>query len=258
MLLIIPSIDILNGVSAWTVEGPAGTAVGTDPLAIARLLRIENAKTLHITDLDGARLGRFTQFGLMERLFTCVDIPMEISGGISTEPEADRLLAMGACRIVLRPGLLTEQPETARGILSKHGAGKIVVAIEHRGAAGGTAGAAPADDAGGERPASHPLAVGTAAKAMGFRRLLYTELAPEGDRRIVNAGMLGRLAGSTGLRVTASGGLMSLDDLRAIEALEPAGVDSVILRRSLYENTFSCQAIWRMAEAAGYPFTAKV
>jgi hypothetical protein len=43
-----------------------------------------------------------------------------------------------------------------------------------------------------------------------------------------------------------------------VEALEPAGVDSVILRRAIYSNAFSCQAIWRIAEAGGYPYTARV
>jgi phosphoribosylformimino-5-aminoimidazole carboxamide ribotide isomerase len=252
MLLIIPSIDILGGVSAWPIAGPAGDAAGIDPVAIARLFRIENAKTLHVTDLDGAAQGRFTQFDLAGRLISCVDIPIEFSGGIGADDEADRLLGMGACRVVLRPGLVARQPETAARMLAKHGPGKIVAAIEERGRAVEAGG--PAD----ESLPSHPVAQGAAAKSMGFRRLLYTELAPEGGERVVNTRMLERLGRATGLRVTASGGVASLDDLRAIEALEPAGVDSVILRKSLYENRFSCQAIWRTAEEGGYPYTAKV
>jgi len=73
-----------------------------------------------------------------------------------------------------------------------------------------------------------------------------------------NAGSRHRALLLSGLRVTVSGGVISLDDLRAVEALGPAGVDSVILRRAIYENRFSCQAIWRLAEKGRYPFTAKV
>ena len=58
MLLIIPAIDLRNGVSAHPIEG---SGVGGDPVEIARLLRIENAKTLHVTDLEGAAGGRLTQ-----------------------------------------------------------------------------------------------------------------------------------------------------------------------------------------------------
>jgi phosphoribosylformimino-5-aminoimidazole carboxamide ribotide isomerase len=247
MLLIIPAIDLQNGVSAHTIEG---ADVGTDPLAIARLLRIENAKTLHVTDLDGAKQGRFTRFDTMEKIFCCVDIPIEASGGISSDEDAGRLLDLGACRVVLRPGMLREHPDITAAIVAKHGAGKVVAAIERR-----VPGRGERED---ESSPGHPLALGSAARAMGFRRLLYTELDPSGRTRILNAALLERLARSTGLRVTVSGGVLSLDDLRAVEALEKAGVDSVILRRAIYENKFSCQALWRMAEAGGYPYTAKV
>ena len=125
-----------------------------------------------------------------------------------------------------------------------------MAAIEHREPPAGTG-----ED---ERSPAHPVSIGATAKKMGFRRLLYTELDPAGGVRILNARMLDALARSTGLRITVSGGVISLDDLRAVEALEPAGVDSVILRRAIYENKFSCQAIWRLAETGGYPFTAKV
>ncbi len=264
MLLIIPAIDIQNGFSAHPIEGLGGggggqggdSGAGTDPVAIARLLRIENAKTLHVTDLDGARQGRFSQFDAVRRLFSCVDIPIEISGGISSEEDADRLLECGACRVVLRPGLLTDSPDTAGRIVSKHGPGKVVAAIEYRQGAAGTIG--DAEDAEDKRSPGHPVAIGAIAKQMGFRRLLYTELDPTGGSRVLNTGMLKRLALSTGLRVTVSGGVLSLEDLRSVEALLPAGVDSVILRRAIYENKFSCQAIWRLAETGGYPFTAKV
>lgn len=243
MLLIIPAIDLRGGVSAHFLEG-----AGTDPVAIARLLRIENAKSLHVTDLDGAKGGRFTQFGPTEQLFSCVDIPIEISGGIASEEDVDRLLGLGACRVVLRPDALAAFPDLAARIVAKHGAGKIVAAIERR-APG------PAED---PSAPGHPLALGAVARSMGFRRLLYTEYDAEGNARILNPPMLERLARSTGLRVTVSGGVVSLADLRAVEALEAAGVDSVILRRAIYGNAFACQSIWRLAEAGGYPYTAKV
>ena len=99
MLLIITAIDIQNGVSAYPISGTGDRSVGTDPVAIAKLLRIENAKTLHATDLEGAQDGKFRQFEVMRRLVENIDIPIEVSGGISGEEAADRLLGYGACRI---------------------------------------------------------------------------------------------------------------------------------------------------------------
>ena len=186
----------------------------------------------------------------MEKLIRCVDIPIEVSGGISTDAGVGRLLGLGACRVILRPGMLRDNPDATAAIVAKHGTGKVVAAIERKAPSPGEP-----DD---ETAPDHPLVLGAAARSMGCRRLLYTELDPTGADRILNAGMLGRLALSTGLRVTVSGGVTSLESLRAVEALEPSGVDSVILRRAIYENRFSCQAIWRAAETGGYPYTAKV
>lgn len=247
MLLIIPAIDLKDGVSTHPIEGLGEeSGVGTDPVAIAKLLRIENAKTLHVTDLDGAARRAFGAFDVIRRLVENVDIPIEVSGGISSDDDAARLLDCGACRVVLRPGLLTERPDEAAAIVAKHGSGKVVAAIEHA--------AAPP---GGEDPAD-PVPSARTAAAMGIRRILYTDLDAPGGTRILNPPMLERLARASGLRVTVSGGVISFDDLRTVQALEQAGVDSVILRRAIYENRFSCQAIWRMAERGDYPYTAKV
>jgi phosphoribosylformimino-5-aminoimidazole carboxamide ribotide isomerase len=250
MLLIIPAIDIQNGVSAYPIGGTGPSSAGTDPVAIAKLLRIENAKTLHATDLDGAREGAFRQFDVMKRLVENVDIPIEVSGGISGEETADRILGYGACRVVLHPRVLPDRPDLAERILGKHGPAKVVVAIESIGEPGPAPAATPGS--------GHPLALAMRAKTMGFRRLLYTELDEGGTRHRLNAALLGELASRTGLRVTVSGGVVSYADLKRLQDLRELGVDSVILRRSLYENNFPCQKIWRMAETGGYPYTAKV
>lgn len=250
MLLIIPAIDIQNGLSAYPITGSGSSPVGNDPVAIAKLLRIENAKTIHATDLDGALDGEFKQFEVMKRLVENVDIPIEVSGGVSGEDAADRLLGYGACRIVLHPRVLPDRPEVAEKILAKHGPAKVVVSIESKGVPE-TSGTKP-------RGTNHPVSIGQKAKTMGFRRLLYTELDESGTRHRLNIPLLAELASSTGLRVTVSGGVLSFTDLKSIQELLHLGVDSVVLRRSLYENNFSCQKIWRLAEAGGYPYTAKV
>ncbi|HLB00410.1 MAG TPA: HisA/HisF-related TIM barrel protein, partial [Bacteroidota bacterium] len=143
-----------------------------------------------------------------------------------------------------------DRPGVAEKILARHGPAKVVAAIESMGEPDNPGTAAPGP--------GHPLSIGETAKRMGFRRILYTELDRTGTRHRLNPRLLARLAVSTGLRVTVSGGVVSFDDLRDIQNLQELGVDSVVLRSSLYENNFSCQKIWRLAESGGYPFTAKV
>lgn len=210
-------------------------------MEIARLLRIENAKCLHITDLVGVESRSFGEFDLFEKLVGRFDIPVEASGGIGTHEAVARLVDMGACRVVLHPGMITDAPELAAEILGAHGPSTIVASIE----------AGP----GLTRPEDAPE-VARRAAGLGFRRLLYTELDERGH--VLNPPMLERLAAGTGLRVTVSGGIRSFPDLMEVQKLEKAGVDSVILRKSIYENVFACQKLWRLAEEGDYPYTAKV
>jgi phosphoribosylformimino-5-aminoimidazole carboxamide ribotide isomerase len=76
--------------------------------------------------------------------------------------------------------------------------------------------------------------------------------------RALNLRVMRELGEQAGMRITASGGIAGLQDLLAVQELEPFGVDSVVVGRALYENRFSCQAVWRMCEAGRYPYTAKV
>jgi phosphoribosylformimino-5-aminoimidazole carboxamide ribotide isomerase len=102
------------------------------------------------------------------------------------------------------------------------------------------------------------LTVALNAKVIGFRRLVYTDIRLDGTMHGVNLELLRELATKTGMRVTSAGGVGGLEDLLKIQELEPLGVDSVVIGRALYQNRFSCQALWRMCEARNYPYTARV
>jgi phosphoribosylformimino-5-aminoimidazole carboxamide ribotide isomerase len=102
------------------------------------------------------------------------------------------------------------------------------------------------------------MTVALNAKLMGFRRIEYTELRSDGSLRGVNLKILRELGEKTGMRITASGGITSLEELLQIQELLSVGVDSVVIGRALYENRFSCQQLWRQCEARNYPYTAKV
>jgi len=102
------------------------------------------------------------------------------------------------------------------------------------------------------------MTVALNAKALGFTRMVYTDIRLDGTLRGVDLKSLRLLGEKSGLRITASGGVGGLEDLLRIQELEPYGVDSVVIGRALYQNKFSCQALWRMCEARDYPFTARV
>jgi phosphoribosylformimino-5-aminoimidazole carboxamide ribotide isomerase len=250
MLLLIPAIEIKNGRCVQTVQGEAGFRYSDDPVEMARLWRKENAKTLHVTDIDGAIQGHVVNGDAIRRMVETVDIPIELGGGLRTFEAVQLAFELGMYRVVLGT-MAFDQPEEARRVIETYGASKVVLGI----------------DAINGLVATHgwrrdtgltALSVALNAKALGFRRVLYTDIRTDNTLRGLNLGMLRDLGEKTGMRVTASGGISGLTELLGVQELERYGVDSVVMGRALYENRFACQALWRRCEAGDYPFTAKV
>jgi phosphoribosylformimino-5-aminoimidazole carboxamide ribotide isomerase len=250
MLLIIPAIEIKDGKCAKLVQGSAGTDYTDDPVEMARLWRKENAKSLHVTDLDGAAQGRPVNFDVIRRMIKAVDIPIELGGGLRTFQDVKSVIEGGAFRAVIGT-LFTEYPEEAARLIDVYGASRVVLGIQRRNPAATAKG-----DSLGSGPAEASMALN--AKQIGFKRLIYKDLAESGQNYRPNFQGIRMIAEMTQMRITVSGGVSGLDDLFQLQELEPLGVDSVIIGSALYENKFSCQGLWRLCEAGNFPYTAKV
>jgi phosphoribosylformimino-5-aminoimidazole carboxamide ribotide isomerase len=250
MLLIIPAIEIKGGRCVQMVQGVEGFSYSDDPVEMARLWRKENAKSLHVTDVDGALAGHLVNVEVLRRMVSAVDIPVELGGGLRTFDDVQRAFDLGMYRVVLST-MIIENPDEAARAISTFGHSKVVLGIDARDGIVATHGWA-------ESSGLTALTVALNAKAMGFSRVHYTDIRLDGMLRGVNLKVLRELAEKTGLRVTSSGGVGGLEDLLKIQELQEIGVDSVIIGRALYQNKFSCQSIWRMCEAGEYPYTAKV
>ena len=232
------------------VQGVAGFVYSDDPVEMARLWRKENSKCLHVTDIDGAMQGRLVSFDIILRMVKTVDIPIQLSGGFRTADEVKKAFDAGVYRVVIGT-MIIESPDEAKRILDTYGPSKVVLGIDARNGIVKTKGWA--GDSG-----LTAISVALNAKELGFKRIVYTDILLDGMMRGPNLAAIRMLAEKTGLRVTASGGISSLDDLLKVQEMEPLGVDSVIIGRALYENKFSCQGLWRLCEAQNFPYTAKV
>jgi phosphoribosylformimino-5-aminoimidazole carboxamide ribotide isomerase len=250
MLLIIPAIEIKDGKCVQMVQGVDGAAYSDDPIEMAKLWRKENAKTLHITDVDGAMEGRLVNLEVIERLVKTVDIPVELGGGLRTIEEVQRAFDIGIYRVVIST-MVIEQPDEAKRALATFGARKIVLGIDAENGFVQMKGWK-------ENSGLTAITVALNAKQLGFQRIVYTDILRLGTMRGPNLDAIKMLAEKTGMRITAAGGISGLEDLLQLQDLEPLGVDSVVIGRALYENKFSCQGIWRRCEAGNYPYTAKV
>ena len=250
MLLLIPSIEIKNGECVYTVRRSDGTLYSKDPFERAKLWRIENAKSLHITDVDGAIEGRPVNLDVIREIVKIVDIPIEIGGGMRTPDDVRRAFDAGVFRVTIGT-MLIEDPDAAQKVLAEFSSSFVSIGIDAQNGItkilGRTVGT-------GLTAAS----VALNAKQLGFRRVIYKDVFEEGERRVPNFAAIRTLAETIGMRVTASGGVSTVEDLLKLQEMESIGVDSVIVGRSLLENRFSCQAIWRTSEENKYPYTAKV
>ncbi len=250
MLLIIPAVEIRGGRCVQMVRGIEGFTYSDDPVEMARLWRKENAKSLHVTDVDGAIEGRLMNGRVVKRMVDTVDIPVELGGGLRTFEAVEQAFALGVYRVLVSP-MMIEQPEEAVKVLDAYGPSKVVLGIDAIDGVVATRGWT-------QSSGLTALSVALNAREMGFRRLVYTDVRVDGTLRGINLPVLRELGEKTGMRITAAGGVSGLDDLLKLQELESLGVDSVVIGRALYENKFSCQAIWRRCEAGDYPYTARI
>lgn len=250
MLLIIPAIELRSEHCVRKVQGLEGMPYGDDPVQMVKLWRVENTKSLHVTDVDGAIAGKPMSLETVKQMVKAVDIPIELGGGMRTFDDVCKAFELGVYRVLIST-MIIESPDDAKRTLDKFGASKVAVSID---AIEGLA----ATHGWQQTSGLTPLSVALNAKALGFRRLVYTDITLHKNLEGVNLETLRQLAEMTGMRVTSAGGIRGLDDLLKVQELQKYGVDSVIIGRALYENKFSCQAIWRMCEKENFPYTAKV
>ena len=250
MLLIIPAVDIRGGHCVQMVQGIEGYSYSDDPVDMARLWRKENAKSLHVTDVDGSIQGRLVNDDYIRKMVGTVDIPIELGGGLRSFEAVKQAFEIGVYRVLVST-MVIENPDEAKHVIEKYGPSKVVLGIDALDGIVATHGWK-------ESSGLTALSVALNAKALGFRRVVYTDIRLDGTLRGVNLRVLREIAEKTGMRVTSAGGIAGLDDLLKVQELEKVGVDSVVIGRALYENKFSCQGIWRLCEAGNYPYTAKV
>jgi phosphoribosylformimino-5-aminoimidazole carboxamide ribotide isomerase len=242
MLLILPAIDLKDGRCVRLVQGEPGTEkiYSDDPVRMAVLWRGENAKTLHVVDLDGAFEGTMKNLDVLRRMIEAVDIPIQVGGGIRSYEQVRQLLECGMYRVVIGTAAI-DDPDLVARCVKDFGARKIVVGIDAKNGVVMTKGWQ-------ENTGIEAVSLALNMKSLGVCRIVYTDISRDGMLTGPNYEAISHIAQKSGLRVTASGGVSGYQDLLQLQELEKFGVDSVIIGKALYENRFSCQALWRANE----------
>jgi 1-(5-phosphoribosyl)-5-[(5-phosphoribosylamino)methylideneamino] imidazole-4-carboxamide isomerase/N-(5'phosphoribosyl)anthranilate isomerase len=228
-LVLLPAVDVADGAAVRLVQGAAGTETAYgEPLEAALAWQRDGAEWLHLVDLDAA-FGRGDNRELLASVVKQLDIAVELSGGIRDDASLDSALATGAARVNLGTAAL-ESPEWVRAAIAQHG-DRIAVGLDVRGT---TLAARGWTQEGGDL--WETLA---RLDADGCARYVVTDVHRDGTLTGPNLQLLRDVCSRTDAPVVASGGVSSLDDLRAIAGLTELGVEGAIVGKALYAGAFT-------------------
>lgn len=240
MLTLLPAVDVANGRAVRLLKGQAGTETDYgDPLDAARHWVEAGAQWIHLVDLDAA-FGRGSNAELLARIVGEVGVKVELSGGIRDDASLDRALEAGAARINLGTAAL-EDPEWTERAISDHG-DLIAVGLDVRGS---TLAARGWTKEGGNLWETLER-----LNAAGCSRYVVTDVTRDGTLTGPNIELLRTVASLSPAPVVASGGIARLEDIAALTALVPQGVDSAIIGKALYNGDFTLQQALAVADGA--------
>lgn len=228
-LQLLPAVDVAGGQAVRLVQGEAGseTSYG-DPLEAALAWQADGAEWIHLVDLDAA-FGRGSNADLLADVVRRLDVAVELSGGIRDDDSLRRALATGARRVNLGTAALEDPAWTSR-VIAEHG-DAIAVGLDVR----GTTLAAR----GWTREGGDLWEVLDRLERDGCARYVVTDVTKDGTLRGPNTDLLRQVCERTDAPVVASGGVSSLDDVRALRELVPLGVEGVIVGKALYAGAFT-------------------
>lgn len=226
---LIPAIDLLGGNVVRLHKGDYGavTVYSNDPVAQAQSFYDAGARRLHVVDLEGARAGTAHHVGVIERILRAAPLAVQVGGGIRSAATAEQWLGAGVARVVIGT-LAVEQPDVVRGLCERHPGG-IIVAVDARD---------------GE-VSVHGWTKGSGLRALdlakqvdgwGAAAILFTAIERDGTSEGPDVAATAALQREVRATVIASGGIGTLEHLRALVAAE---VREAVCGRALYSGAFT-------------------
>ncbi|MTI80142.1 MAG: 1-(5-phosphoribosyl)-5-[(5-phosphoribosylamino)methylideneamino]imidazole-4-carboxamide isomerase [Firmicutes bacterium] len=243
-MLILPAIDLRNGKCVRLVEGRLDkeTVYGEQPAEMAKQWQRLGAKYLHVVDLDGAFAGEPRNLDVIKEIVNTLDIPVQVGGGIRDISTIKNLLAIGVSRVILGTAAIS-QPEVVREAVQQFDE-QIVLGIDARDGRAAVQGWAVESDI-------NAIELARQMKEIGVKRVIFTDIRRDGTMKGPNLEATGELASATDLKVIASGGVSSIDDLRQIKLMEKDGVEGAIMGKALYSGKVELKDALAVAESQG-------
>jgi phosphoribosylformimino-5-aminoimidazole carboxamide ribotide isomerase len=242
-VILFPAIDLKNGEAVRLEQGDMARATifHRDPAEQARVFEAQGFEYLHIVDLDGAFAGKQMNAAAVERILAAVKIPVQLGGGIRDRAGIERWLAKGVIRVII--GTTAVRDPALVKAAAREFPGHIAVGLDARDGAVAVEGWA-------ETSELSALDIARRFEDAGVAAIIYTDIARDGMLRGLNLDATIALADAVSIPVIASGGLASINDVRALLTPRAKKLEGAVVGRALYDGRLDAAAALRLVRAA--------
>ena len=236
MIELIPAIDIIDGQCVRLTKGDYDqkTVYRDSPAEVAKEFELKGFKRLHVVDLDGAKSKHIVNDEVLRRITTETNLTVDFGGGIKTDEDIEKAFSAGAAMVTVGSIAVT-QPELFMGWLEKYGADRMILGADVRNGKISINGWK-------EDSAEDLLPFLQKYIDAGVKTVLCTEISKDGTLQGPAIELYKEvMAAYPTLHLIASGGVSSIDD---IKALDHAGIPAVVFGKAIYEGKINLNELW--------------
>ncbi len=229
-MLILPAIDLRQGRCVRLLQGREQdeTVYDHDPVAVAERFAATGAQRLHLVDLDGAFRGQGVNLASIQEIVRRIRIPVQVGGGLRTREDVRRMLDLGVASVIIGT-MAVKHPQELETALQEQPGEQLILGIDSLNRKVAVEGWQEGTELDDTEFAKH-------WRERGVQRVVFTDIARDGMLTGPNLDALRDMGQRTGLKVTASGGVSSTEDLVQLRELAADGVDQVIIGKAIYEG----------------------
>lgn len=231
-MIILPAIDIIDRKPVRLYQGDYAQKeiVGSSVMELAKNFEQSGAEYIHLVDLDGAKEGKRVNHEIILETAHALDVPVEVGGGIRTMAQIESYLENGIDRVILGTSAM-EDPQLLQDALRRYGE-RIAVGIDCRDGLVYGRGWLEASEL-------HYITFAKQLEEMGVQTVIATDISKDGTLSGPNTDMLAALKEQSGMRIIASGGIRSIEDIAALKQL---GLYGAITGKAMYHGTLDLKA----------------
>ena len=242
-MILFPAIDLKEGLAVRLQQGDMARATifHRDPAAQARAFELQGFKHLHVVDLDGAFAGKPVNADAVDRILETIGIPVQLGGGIRNTATVEAWLDKGVTRVIIGTAAVRDPPFVKQA--ARDYPGKIAVGLDARDGKVAVAGWA-------ERSELSVLEIARRFEDVGVAAIVYTDIARDGMLKGLNLDATIALAEAVSIPVIASGGLASIEDIKALLSPRARKLEGAIAGRALYDGRLDAAEALKLIRAA--------